>query len=51
MKHKDEQVQVPIKAFDALPVITVQLPIFNEMYVVDRLIDTVCQFGLPPRTA
>ena len=46
MKHKDEQ-PVPIRAFDALPVITVQLPIFNEMYVVDRLIDTVCQLDYP----
>ena len=46
MKHKDEQ-PVPIKAFDTLPVITVQLPIFNEMYVVDRLIDTVCQLDYP----
>ena len=46
MKHKDEQ-PVPLTAFDALPVITVQLPIFNEMYVVDRLIDTVCQLDYP----
>ena len=46
MKHKDEQ-PVPARAFAALPVITVQLPVFNEMYVVDRLIDSVCQLDYP----
>src|SRR5580765_5063643 len=29
------------------PVVTVQLPIFNEMYVVDRLIDAVCAIDYP----
>lgn len=29
------------------PFVTVQLPIFNEMYVVERLIDTVMQFEYP----
>ena len=29
------------------PVVTVQLPIFNEMYVVDRLIDAVCALDYP----
>lgn len=29
------------------PFVTVQLPIFNEMYVVERLIDTVVQFDYP----
>ena len=28
---------------DRLPKVTVQLPIYNEMYVADRLIDAVCQ--------
>lgn len=32
----------------ALPVITVQLPIYNEMYVVERLIDAVANFDYPP---
>ena len=31
-----------------LPVITVQLPIYNEMYVVERLIDAVANFDYPP---
>src|SRR5437588_7799723 len=30
-----------------LPRITVQLPIFNEQYVVDRLVDAVCRMEYP----
>src|SRR5688572_2516774 len=45
MKHKDRH---PLPAgLDALPVITVQLPIYNEMYVADRLIDSVCELDYP----
>jgi len=29
------------------PVVTIQLPIFNELYVVNRLIDAVAQFDWP----
>ena len=29
------------------PVVTIQLPIYNEMYVVDRLIDAVCEIQYP----
>ena len=29
------------------PFVTVQLPIYNEMYVIERLIDTVVQFDYP----
>ncbi len=29
------------------PVVTVQLPIYNEKYVVERLIDAVCAFDYP----
>ena len=32
---------------EALPVVTVQLPIYNEMYVVDRLIEAVCRIDYP----
>ena len=31
----------------ALPRVTVQLPIYNERYVVERLIDAVCQLDYP----
>lgn len=30
-----------------LPVITVQLPLYNELYVVDRLLDCICAFDYP----
>jgi cellulose synthase/poly-beta-1,6-N-acetylglucosamine synthase-like glycosyltransferase len=46
MKTKDRQ-PVAVKHFDALPLVTVQLPIYNEMYVADRLIDAVCQLDYP----
>ncbi len=30
-----------------LPVVTVQLPLYNEMYVADRLIESVCRIEYP----
>ena len=33
--------------FKELPKVTVQLPIYNEMYVVERLIDGVCNIDYP----
>ncbi len=30
-----------------LPFVTVQLPIFNEQFVIDRLIDAVCRIDYP----
>jgi cellulose synthase/poly-beta-1,6-N-acetylglucosamine synthase-like glycosyltransferase len=46
MKNKGCQ-PVPAGTLDALPVVTIQLPIYNEMYVADRLIDVVCQIEYP----
>ena len=46
MKHKHEQ-PVPKSTFDELPAVTIQLPLYNEMYVVDRLLDAVCQIDYP----
>ncbi|MGE0359622.1 MAG: cellulose synthase family protein [Vicinamibacterales bacterium] len=46
MKHKDE-LPVPKDHFSSLPVVTIQLPLFNEMYVVDRLVDSVCAIDYP----
>ncbi|NMF58497.1 glycosyltransferase [Pseudanabaena yagii GIHE-NHR1] len=34
-------------ATEALPVVTVQLPIFNERYVSRRLVDAVCKLDYP----
>src|SRR5260370_18693011 len=30
-----------------LPFVTIQLPIFNEQFVIDRLIDAVCKLDYP----
>ena len=46
MKHKHEQ-PVPKASFETLPVVTIQLPLYNEMYVVDRLVDAVCKIDYP----
>src|SRR5919199_5741461 len=32
---------------DSLPVVTVQLPLFNEKYVAARLVDAVCKLDYP----
>src|SRR6267142_4610969 len=46
MKNKDK-VPVPETPLTELPRVTIQLPIYNEMYVADRLIDAVCQVDYP----
>src|SRR5918996_6143361 len=46
MKNKDRH-PIPDASFDTLPRVTVQLPIYNEMYVADRLIDAVCELDYP----
>jgi cellulose synthase/poly-beta-1,6-N-acetylglucosamine synthase-like glycosyltransferase len=46
MKNKD-QVPGPPPFVADWPVVTVQLPIYNEMYVADRLIDSVCDLDYP----
>jgi cellulose synthase/poly-beta-1,6-N-acetylglucosamine synthase-like glycosyltransferase len=46
MRYKDN-VPKARPALDPLPVVTVQLPIFNEMYVVDRLVASVCAMDYP----
>ena len=46
MKNKG-RMPVPAGKLEAWPVVTIQLPIYNEMYVADRLIDAVCQIEYP----
>jgi cellulose synthase/poly-beta-1,6-N-acetylglucosamine synthase-like glycosyltransferase len=38
---------LPPPALHELPRVTIQLPIYNEMYVADRLIDAVCEMDYP----
>ncbi len=42
-----KRVAVPEKQFEELPRVTVQIPIYNEMYVAQRVIDAVCAFDYP----
>jgi cellulose synthase/poly-beta-1,6-N-acetylglucosamine synthase-like glycosyltransferase len=42
-QHSDR----PEAKFTELPFVTIQLPIFNEQYVIDRLIDAVCRMEYP----
>src|SRR5207245_3472985 len=42
-----KRASVPAGRFEKLPVVTVQLPIFNEVYVVERLLRSVSQLDYP----
>ncbi len=46
LKHRRE-VERPAGTFEQLPRVTVQLPIFNEIYVVDRLLTSVSELDYP----
>jgi cellulose synthase/poly-beta-1,6-N-acetylglucosamine synthase-like glycosyltransferase len=46
MRHKDAQPQ-PIGPLDSLPPVTIQLPVYNEMYVVERVIEAACRMEYP----
>ncbi len=46
MKNKHLK-PVPLGTLETLPRVTIQLPIYNEMYVADRLIDAVCLIDYP----
>src|SRR5216684_7108442 len=46
MKYRDNQPKAG-PPLDPTPVVTIQLPLYNEMYVADRLIDAVCRMDYP----
>ena len=46
MRYKENEPKAG-PALDPLPVVTIQLPLYNEMYVADRLIDAVCRIQYP----
>ena len=41
------RVPQPLSHFEQLPIITVQLPLFNEIYVVERLLKSVSELDYP----
>src|SRR5260370_17427280 len=46
MTNRDKEPR-PGPLLDPLPVVTIQLPLYNEMYVADRLIEAVCRIDYP----
>ncbi len=46
LKHRHEHYQ-PKSQFNELPLVTVQLPMFNEREVAERIIDATCQIDYP----
>jgi cellulose synthase/poly-beta-1,6-N-acetylglucosamine synthase-like glycosyltransferase len=46
-KMKWARKKKPVLSDDQWPVVTIQLPVYNELYVVERLIDAVCAFDYP----
>jgi cellulose synthase/poly-beta-1,6-N-acetylglucosamine synthase-like glycosyltransferase len=46
LKHKDKVAQ-PKAKLETKPRVTIQLPIYNEMYVVERLVDAACNVRYP----
>ena len=47
MRHRDNVPRSDLPQLEPLPRVTVQLPIYNEMYVVDRLVEAVCEIDYP----
>jgi cellulose synthase/poly-beta-1,6-N-acetylglucosamine synthase-like glycosyltransferase len=45
-RHRDRRA-LPCAPPTRLPKVTVQLPLYNEMYVVERLLESVCQIRYP----
>src|SRR3954462_13684347 len=46
-KHRKKATGEPPRRFEQLPPVTIQLPLYNERYVVERLIDEVAKMEYP----
>lgn len=46
-KKAENTVKFDFKNQDEIPLVTIQLPIFNEMYVVERLLENIVQLDYP----
>jgi cellulose synthase/poly-beta-1,6-N-acetylglucosamine synthase-like glycosyltransferase len=46
-RHKRNRTIDPLARFSELPRVTIQLPIFNEQFVVERLLEAICQIRYP----
>ena len=46
-RHRDKRTCDAPARFSELPRVTVQLPIFNEQFVVGRLVESICRLDYP----
>jgi len=46
-KHRKKFIETPPQRYEHLPRITIQLPIFNEQYVIERLIESTSKMQYP----
>ena len=46
-KKSKNKNKTPLPKLNILPIVTIQLPVYNEMYVIERLIDAVAKFNYP----
>ena len=48
-RHRRNVPEPPPGPLEPLPRVTVQLPLYNEMYVAERLLEEVCRLDYPRR--
>lgn len=48
MKHRKDLPKEPARRFAELPRVTIQLPLYNERYVVERLLEETAKIDYPP---
>ena len=46
-KKKKKEASIPLLNYDPLPNVTVQLPLYNELYVVERLLECIAKLEYP----
>mgnify|MGYP000011379151 FL=1 len=46
-KVKDDSPKFDLSNPDEIPYITIQLPVYNEMYVMERLLDNIAKIDYP----
>jgi cellulose synthase/poly-beta-1,6-N-acetylglucosamine synthase-like glycosyltransferase len=46
-KKKDQSPQYDLSKANEIPYVTIQLPIYNEKYVVERLLTTIAEMDYP----
>ncbi len=46
-KNRKNRTTEPPATFAELPRVTIQLPIYNEQYVIDRLVESICKLDYP----